>query len=213
MSEKASPRERPRLLGAAAPELRATADLRVACQLIGAYEAPAGRQRTLQREILATIERFPRTAHLRTCLPGHLTASALVVDEQRERVLLLHHRKLGKWLQPGGHCDGDANVLGVAFREAREETGLDALAIDPRVLDLDIHEIPARPGEPAHLHLDTRFLVIAPRDARPRRNEESNELRWFTPQEALAVADDSLARLVRLLLLQGPTHAQSEDGR
>jgi 8-oxo-dGTP pyrophosphatase MutT (NUDIX family) len=119
---------------------------------------------------------------------GHLTGSALVVDLAGERVLLLHHRKLQRWLQPGGHADpGEDRGEAVALREAREETGLEELELHPsapRPLDVDVHEIPERGRDPAHLHLALRYLVRAPGGARLRRAEaEASQLRWFTWDE------------------------------
>jgi 8-oxo-dGTP pyrophosphatase MutT (NUDIX family) len=115
---------------------------------------------------------------------GHLTGSALVVSRSGDRVLLLHHRKLQRWLQPGGHGEaGESSGEAVAIREAREETGIEGLELHPtapRPLDVDIHAIPARPGEPAHAHLDLRYLVLAPDGASITRHaDESNDLRWF----------------------------------
>lgn len=157
-------------------------------------------QRGVREAMIAFIERHPADAHLRSRLEGHLTASALVVDADFEKVLLLRHQKLGKWLQPGGHCDGDANLPAVALRECLEETGLEGLEVDPRPIDLDIHPIPARPEAPAHLHFDTRFLVVAPPGSTPRGNHESEDLRFFARHEALEIAgDDSLRRLIRWL--------------
>jgi 8-oxo-dGTP pyrophosphatase MutT (NUDIX family) len=120
---------------------------------------------------------------------GHFTASALVLARSGGAVLLLHHRKLERWLQPGGHGEaGENSGEAVALREAREETGILDLQLHPRArrpLDVDIHAIPARPGEPAHSHLDLRYLVLAPDGAEVTRQEdESNDLRWF-PWDAL----------------------------
>jgi len=120
----------------------------------------------------------------RRIVEGHLTASAFVVSSDGEHVLLLRHRKLARWLQPGGHGDpGETLGEQVALREAREETGISGLALHPaapRPLDVDVHFIPAQPDEPEHEHLDLRYLVLAPADASLRRAEmESEELRWF----------------------------------
>jgi 8-oxo-dGTP pyrophosphatase MutT (NUDIX family) len=115
---------------------------------------------------------------------GHLTGSAVVLSESGARVLLLHHRKLQRWLQPGGHGhSGETSGEAVALREASEETGLEGLRLHPtapRPLDVDVHDIPARSGEPAHEHLDLRYLVVAPEPAELRRcTVETNDLRWF----------------------------------
>lgn len=180
--------------------LAPTPDLDVARRYILAYEPEDPDQQRARGEILAFLDEHPENAHLRSCLVGHLTASALVVDEGFERVLLLHHRKLGRWLQPGGHCDGDAQLAGVALREASEESGMDGLRVVPRIVDLDIHEIPPYQGVPAHLHLDSRFVVVAPRGAEPTANEESHELAFLPWDAALERADDASAeRLIRVV--------------
>ena len=126
-------------------------------------------------EILAFVDRHPDPFH-RGILEGHLTGSAVVVSAAGDQVLLLHHRKLRRWLQPGGHAEaGERSGEAVALREAREETGIEGLTLHPtapRPLDVDVHPIPARGDEPAHRHLDLRYLVVAPRRrdaASPRR--------------------------------------------
>jgi 8-oxo-dGTP pyrophosphatase MutT (NUDIX family) len=186
-------------------DLVSTGDLALARHVLSAWDAPTIEQERVRDRMLAFIDEHPADAHKRTCVPGHLTASALVIDAQGERALLTHHRKLGRWLQLGGHCDGDANLAAVALREAIEESGIEDLSIDPPPVDVDIHTIPARPAkdasaaEPEHLHLDTRFLVHAPAGARATASSESNELRWFTPDEVDEIeTDDSVLRLVRL---------------
>lgn len=152
------------------------------------------------------VRRFVR-AHSdcfeRTCRVGHVTGSAWVLSPDRRQVLLVRHRKLGRWLQPGGHADGDPDVLAVALREAQEETGLERLGLLPGALgglplDVDVHAIPARPGEPAHLHHDVRFLLLAQPGQTLRRSEESEDLAWFERVQLAEVSDEeSLLRLER----------------
>jgi 8-oxo-dGTP pyrophosphatase MutT (NUDIX family) len=132
---------------------------------------------------------------------GHVTASALVLHRDTGATLLTHHAKLGKWFQLGGHIDpGDATVLAAALREATEESGLAGLTPwDDAVFDVDVHAIPVHRArnEPEHLHFDVRFLVAAP-NRKIAISEESNDLRWFSLDEAAAHAsDDSLGRMIR----------------
>jgi 8-oxo-dGTP pyrophosphatase MutT (NUDIX family) len=135
----------------------------------------------------------------RTSFPAHFTGSALVVNADGSRVLLHHHRKLDRWLQFGGHCDGDEDILRVARREALEESGIKGLIVaSERPFDLDIHEIPARGDEPVHSHYDVRYLFIAPEGAAGVASEESHDLRWFSAEELTGVAiDESLRRMIR----------------
>lgn len=135
----------------------------------------------------------------RTAFPSHFTAGGLVVNADGSRLLLHHHRKLDRWLQFGGHCDGDPDVHRVARREALEESGIQGLILaSERPFDLDIHEIPAHASDPLHYHYDVRFMFIAPESATPVLSEESNDLRWFTPGELTALPlDESLRRMIR----------------
>ncbi|MEP7184195.1 MAG: NUDIX hydrolase [Rhodanobacter sp.] len=130
---------------------------------------------------------------------GHFTGSSWLVSEDGERVLLMHHRKLDRWLQPGGHADGEADLAGVALREAQEETGVAGLRVDNVVFDLDRHLIPARGDEPEHWHYDVRYVVRAGTDERFVVNAESHALAW---QPVIEVASDesldaSLQRMAR----------------
>lgn len=123
-------------------------------------------------------------------LPGHITGSAWIVDQSKEFVLLTHHTKLNKWLQPGGHADGDENILNVARREAEEETGLmDLKLLQNGIFDIDIHTIPARKEFPEHLHYDVRFLFQADKHESLFMTKESDALAW--------VAVDQLALLTQ----------------
>ena len=127
---------------------------------------------------------------------AHFTASALVVDAGRTRTCLVLHRKLGLWLQPGGHVEPvDASIGLAALREVREETGLDARLAAEHSVHLDIHEIPDRPDMPAHLHLDVRFLVVADGDELTL-SDESTDVRWWPLDDAARAGDESLARLI-----------------
>ena len=128
---------------------------------------------------------------------GHFTGSAWLVSADGERVLLTHHRKLYRWLQSGGHADGDSDLARVALREAEEESGLTGLRVDPVVFDIDRHAIPARGAEPEHWHYDVRFVVRAGADEAYAVSDESHALAW-QPIEALAAdasADLSLRRM------------------
>ena len=182
------------------PWLRATDELAAAVHTLAHVTPRDGAQAQFRERMLALIERHPHDAHRRTTLEGHLTASGLIVDSAFTCALLTHHRKLGKWLQMGGHCDGDANLAGVALRECIEESGIADLAVLPTPFDLDIHPIPARPGEPEHLHYDARFVVVAPTGAQFVVSDESHALAWVRPDELERYAvDDSVRRLFELV--------------
>lgn len=113
-------------------------------------------QRTI--EFLQTT---PRPFHRET-LEGHITGSAIVINPNGDRMLLLHHRQLNRWLQPGGHCDGNPDALAIAIQETQEETGLTAVApISESIFDIDVHRIPAKSSVPAHWHYDIRYLLQA----------------------------------------------------
>jgi 8-oxo-dGTP pyrophosphatase MutT (NUDIX family) len=123
---------------------------------------------------------------LRTHSPGHFTGSALVFDSEYRSMALTHHKKLGIWLQFGGHADGERLLHLVAEREAVEESGLQQLAFSPFLgltpIDLDIHEIPVWRAEPAHYHYDVCYLMTAPRQEL-QRSEESDLVSWFSWDE------------------------------
>jgi len=135
----------------------------------------------------------------RTLAIGHLTGSVWLVSTDGERVLLTHHRKLDRWLQLGGHADGDGELARVALREAEEESGLAGLVLEEGVFDLDRHVIPARGNEPEHWHYDVRFVVRTTGSEEFSPSEESHALAWRRIDEIAgdADADESLRRMAR----------------
>ncbi|MCZ6504026.1 MAG: NUDIX hydrolase [Gammaproteobacteria bacterium] len=115
----------------------------------------------------------------RELLSGHITGSAWIVNKGFKKTLLTHHRKLDKWLQPGGHADGVTDVAEVALREAREESGLsDLVLVSSEMFDIDVHLIPAGMTEPAHYHFDCRFLICCPENENYVVSNESHDLAW-----------------------------------
>tara|TARA_B100001094_G_scaffold298180_1_gene321855 strand:+ start:415 stop:1044 length:630 start_codon:yes stop_codon:yes gene_type:complete len=172
--------------------------------------------------ILSRLHSFLTSTHKpfhRTTLAGHITGSALVVDRSYEKVLLTHHRKLNKWLQLGGHADGESDVSQVAYREAEEESGLSELEfIDtrsamrwspgrPLPFDIDIHAIPARRGEPEHYHYDLCYLLVADEDEKVIVSHESHDVKWWAleaaevlnPERSMLRQYDKLKALKKLM--------------
>ena len=157
-------------------------------------------QTTHRRRLLDFAARHPDALH-RSCAAGHLTASAWVVNHEATHGLVLLHAKIGRWLQPGGHADGEASLAFVALREATEETGIEGLEVWSDPIDIDVHLFVNRTRtEPDHLHFDVRFLIRAPRGAVAHRNHESEALRWITESQLVDPElrlDASTRRLAR----------------
>ena len=135
----------------------------------------------------------------RQLLTGHVTGSAWIVNEAFTHVLLIHHFKLDRWLQPGGHCDGDGDILNVALKEAGEETGLVVKAKNKDIFDIDIHQIPQRKDVPAHLHYDIRFLFTADMDQPLIINQrETRDIKWVPIHQVMLLNDtEGVMRMVR----------------
>jgi len=157
---------------------------------------------------IAFVERnsacFERSLLAGESTPGHITGSAWVVSTDRQSVLLIHHRKLDRWLQPGGHADGNPNVATVALREAQEETGLHSLRLvmglggQPSIFDVDVHGIPALGNVPEHLHYDIRFLAEAEVNEPFGNSDEVKNSQWFTLESLKLYTDsESILRMVR----------------
>jgi len=154
------------------------------------YPAPAPEEIKFRDQFLGLLA-HERCFH-RDHLPGHLTGSAWIIDQHRQQVLLTHHAKLNKWLQPGGHADGDENIFAVALREAQEETGInDFIILHPGVFDIDIHVIPERKDFPEHLHFDVRFLLQADQQETLVVTEESHDLKWVYLHKLETLTDNS----------------------
>jgi 8-oxo-dGTP pyrophosphatase MutT (NUDIX family) len=151
-------------------------------------------QRILRDSYLAFLAEHP-DGMARTCVDGHLTSSTLVLDVARTRVLLTLHPQVGRWLQLGGHNEqGDATVRDAALREAREESGIDAMAISELPVRLDRHPVPCG-GRPS-VHLDVQYVAWVGNGAQAVRSEESDDLRWFD----LADLPEDLDASVRALI-------------
>lgn len=152
----------------------------------------------------STLLDDPENPFLRTRLAGHFTGSAWLVSADGERILLTHHRKLDRWLQLGGHADGERDLAKVALTEAEEESGLSGLVLkDGSLFDIDKHWIPERKDVPGHWHYDARYVVRALGSEAFVVSEESLALAWRTVAEVAAEAiatpdgDPSLPRMAK----------------
>jgi 8-oxo-dGTP pyrophosphatase MutT (NUDIX family) len=137
----------------------------------------------------------------RTLEIGHITASAWLVSKDHSHALLLHHKKLNRWLQLGGHCDGNPDVVAVAIKEAQEESGIQGIVpvvVEPAIFDIDIHWIPDHKSVKGHWHYDIRFLLHVVTDEQVVQNHESNELRWISKDVAqLPTQEPSIMRMFK----------------
>jgi 8-oxo-dGTP pyrophosphatase MutT (NUDIX family) len=162
-----------------------------AVAVLKGWQAPDADQERLRDEFAAHLEAYP-DGLWKPCKDGHLTASALVIDPPRGRVLLTLHAKLRMWLQMGGHCEpGDTSLAGAALREGAEESGIAGLRLlVPEPVRLDRHLTPCA------WHLDVQYAAVAPEGAVEAISDESLDLRWFSYEEVGEVADGSVAALL-----------------
>lgn len=175
-------------------------------RLLHQHQPTDANEQAMTQATLAFVE-ANTDAFERSLLIGHVTGSAWIVSPDRTQTLLIHHRKLNRWLQPGGHADGDPDVAAVALREAQEETGLSSLWLVPSekvpgqpilIFDVDVHSIPARHNVPEHLHYDIRFLLEADPAEPLETSDEVNNSQWFLLKTAEEYVDsESVLRLIR----------------
>jgi 8-oxo-dGTP pyrophosphatase MutT (NUDIX family) len=172
------------------------------------YRETVGLSQQTQAERIIEFVRSRDAPWQRSTSQGHLTASAWIVDAANQHALLIHHKKLDKWLQPGGHIDDeDASLAAAALREAREETGIESLELvesnNGAIFDVDVHAIPSRttePVEPAHFHYDVRYKFVAHDQTAILNACESNALSWY-PLAQIAydgLFDESVRRMARV---------------
>lgn len=172
-------------------------------QKLKEYHGIDAHEETMRLRIVDFIEQN-KDCFERTLLIGHITASALIVNQQRTHTLLTHHHKLEKWLQLGGHSDGDPNSLNVALREAEEESGLKKITpVSDKIFDVDVHPIPERKIEPQHFHYDIRFLFEADDNEPLTMSNESKDLAWIPLNRIKEYTnEESVLRMVRKVLNQ-----------
>lgn len=165
---------------------------------LAAYEPCDERESAMRAQIEEFVRSTPDCFE-RSQASGHITGSAWIVDESHANALLLHHRKLDRWLQPGGHADGEADVRAVALREAREETGLTRLRpARSGIYDVDVHVIPTRGDEPEHFHYDVRFAFVADPAESLVLSDESHAIAWHPIAELdREGVDESVRRMAR----------------
>lgn len=147
-------------------------------EMLENYKPEALEEITFKEIMISFIEEH-QNCFERSLEIGHITASAWLLNQDGSRALLMHHRKLNRWFQLGGHCDGNTDVLAVAIKEAQEESGIIKISpVSKDIFDIDIHLIPESKKEKEHYHYDVRFLLQVMSDEEIVQNRESKELRW-----------------------------------
>jgi len=165
-----------------------------AVEVLRDWAAPDPGQDSLRHAMLAFLDARPDGC-LRSCVPGHVTASALVLDDTGSRAVLTLHPRFGRWLQVGGHCEpDDRDIFAAALREATEESGIEGLVVDPELAAIHVHPVTCSLGVPTR-HLDMQFLIHAPPGAAIVRSDESLDLRWWSLDALPADTDFGLLQL------------------
>ena len=167
-------------------------------QLLEQYQTHDVAEARMHQDMLAFANTYPNCLE-RSLTIGHITTSTWITDHSRQYVLLTHHRKLDKWLQLGGHADGESNLPIAAMKEATEESGLTTIRfLSDNIFDVDVHLIPARKLEPAHYHYDIRFLMEADMNEPLLISHESKDLSWVPIDKVMqANPEESIMRMVR----------------
>lgn len=144
------------------------------------------------QQVIDFLQHAAQPFHRETLI-GHVTGSAIVTNSTTDQILLLHHRQLGRWLQPGGHCDGDADTLAVAIREVQEETGLTQITpVTDQIFDIDVHRIPAKGNVPEHWHYDIRYWFTAnATEPLQKAVREAIEVQWIPLSQLLEIAPEA----------------------
>lgn len=168
--------------------------------LLGQLERyhPSDKEELAMRDRIMQFVRQHEDCFSRELAIGHITGSAFIVNHERTHILLTHHKKLNRWLQLGGHADGESNILNVALREAEEESGLaEVRPVSQEIFDVDIHVIPARKNEAEHYHYDIRYLCEADSRIPLTVSDESHDLVWVPVTAVLNYTEErSMLRMV-----------------
>ncbi|MEX0940564.1 MAG: NUDIX hydrolase [Candidatus Babeliales bacterium] len=164
-------------------------------ELLNRY-LPSLEEKIFQERMINFIKQYEQCFE-RSLEIGHFTGSAWIINKDNTKALLMHHAKLDRWFQLGGHCDGNPDVLAVALTEAQEESGIVSIApVSGNIFDIDIHLIPENKKEKAHYHYDVRFLLQVTSDEQIIQNRESKELRWIGKNlEELPTDNSSVVRM------------------
>jgi len=163
------------------------------------YKPQSDLEQEFKNKMLRLYETKRNKAFSRENIEAHFTASAWIININTKEILLLHHKKLDKWLQPGGHADGETDLEKVARKEAIEETSLDNLRlIKNEIFDIDIHIIPENKGIPEHYHYDVRFSYFCGSNEKTQINHESNAFQWIEINKVESLTKEpSILRMVK----------------